>query len=202
MARAGLRVLCPCQDRAPAAPCCRMSRCLYVPVAAAAKRSLFFDAPGRTHPTQATPQRHFVRSALNQRSEVAAPTSADFVFSDSRTTNPCHRRRMVGPMSGREREKEGPFSPQRYMDVRATRHATAWSRRVRGPGKDTPLRQPPRATAPLRLSWRREDIDPSSLREPPTQSSSSPSSSSLWDCAATIAPCHDDSPQRRQNAAR
>src|SRR5688572_20736157 len=66
-------------------------------------------------------------------------------------------------MSFQEREKEGPFSPQRYTDVQATRHATAGSRRVRGPGKDIGPRQPPRATEPLITA-----ATTASRREPPT----------------------------------
>src|SRR5688500_9821427 len=38
------------------------------------------------------------------------------------------------------------------MDVRATRHATAWSRRVRGPGKDIGPRQTPQATDAMLIS--------------------------------------------------
>jgi hypothetical protein len=149
------------RDRAPAAPCCRMSRCLYVPVAAAAKRSLFFDAPGRTHPTQATPQRQFVRSALNQRSEVAASENIRS-RSSCPATNPCHRRRMVGPMSGREREKEGPFSPQRYMDVRVTRHATAWRGGCAVPERHR-THQPPQTTE--RLLLKMHAINPRTQRQ-------------------------------------
>ena len=35
-------------------------------------------------------------------------------------------RRLGLSMSFQEREKEGPFSPQRHREVQATRHATAW----------------------------------------------------------------------------
>jgi hypothetical protein len=106
---------------------------------AAKKGPSFLSFPGRTYPTLATPERHFVRSALNQRSEVAASASADFFTSPTNPrcrreplslispTNPCHRRRMPGwcVLSGASKKRD-LFAAAATGTYQATRHATAW----------------------------------------------------------------------------
>ena len=123
------------------------------PCSAAKKGPSFLSFPGRTYPTLATPERHFVRSDSNQRKRVAASTSTDlfdhanesvasasadfFDFTyDPRVGGSCFSYLPNEPVPSAEDagvvcpfgsvEKEGPFRRSCYRDIQATRHATAW----------------------------------------------------------------------------